>query len=287
LDPHFADEGTGPPVLLLHGWPDAARGWDAVGAGLRDAGRRVITPDNRGCGATRFRSAQTLRDGSAAALADDVLELADAHGLDRFAVVGHDWGARTAYTLACVAPERLTSIVTLALPYQPGGRFAMPSFGQARAFWYQWLMYVDAGAAAVRADPISFARAQWDTWSPAGWFRDEEFRATAAAFANPDWVDVTLHAYRSRFLADEPLDPRYDSWRSRVASVEVLDVPTLVIHGALDRCDEPDSFAPSDPYLGSGRRALLPGVGHFPHREAPEEVLALVHEHLTAGGEPA
>jgi hypothetical protein len=80
------------------------------------------------------------------------------------------------------------TIAALALPYQPRGAFAMSPFEQGRAFWYQWLMYVDDGASAVAADPVGFARIQWETWSPPGWFDDGEFDATARSFTTPDWV---------------------------------------------------------------------------------------------------
>ena len=94
-------------------------------------------------------------------------------------MVGHDWGARVAYALAAVVPERLSSIAGLALAYQPRGEFVFPSFAQAQNFWYQWLAYVDAGAEAVRNDPVGFARRQWETWSPPGWWDEAELEATA------------------------------------------------------------------------------------------------------------
>jgi pimeloyl-ACP methyl ester carboxylesterase len=215
-------------------------------------------------------------------LAQDVLDLTDALGLDRFAVVGHDWGGRTAYTLAAVAPERLSSLTALALAYQPRGRFDMPSFPDARLFWYQWLMYVDSGVEAIAADPVGFAREQWQTWSPPGWFDDEEFAATADAFANPDWVPVTLNAYRSRFRPAEPLDPRYDALRERIAQTDHLGVPTLMIHGAADSCDPPSTSAGLDDHFKTYHRVVLDAVGHFPHREAPDAVVDLVREHLIA-----
>jgi pimeloyl-ACP methyl ester carboxylesterase len=281
LEIAYAEHGhpDGPPVLLLHGWPDAARGWAPVVADLAEHGWRVIVPDNRGTGGTVFLSDRTPRDGSGAALAGDVLDLADRLGLDRFAVVGHDWGARVAYTLAAVAPDRVTRIAALALPYQPRGAFVMPDFAQARAFWYQWLMYVDAGADAVRRDPIGFARVQWETWSPPGWFSEAEFASTAMAFTNPDWVPITLHAYRSRFRA-EPGDPRYDPLRRTVGSTERLSVPTLMIQGGSDYCDEPAGSEGLEPYFDAYRRVVLDGVGHFPHREAPAAVAAKVRAHL-------
>ncbi|SHF58201.1 Pimeloyl-ACP methyl ester carboxylesterase [Jatrophihabitans endophyticus] len=277
----YTDEGDGPPVVLVHGWPDAARGWHDVRSGLIAAGHRVVVPSLRGSGGTRFHDDTTLRDGSGAALARDVLDLADLLGLGRFAVVGHDWGARTAYTLAAVAPHRVSSISTLALGYQPRGRFAVPaSFRESRLFWYQWLMCVDAGAAAVAADPVGFAREQWDTWSPAGWYEPAEFEATAASFANPDWVAVTLHAYRSRFREDEPRDPRYDDVRAAVAGTDRIDVPTLMVHGGADECDPPETSWGQAGHFGSYRRVVVDGAGHFPHREDPAAVLAAVTEHL-------
>ncbi|MEA3123142.1 MAG: hypothetical protein QOD67_161, partial [Caballeronia sp.] len=182
---------NGPPVMLLHGWPDAARAWTPVAARLAAAGFRTIAPDLRGAGDTRFLLAETARDGSGVALAQDVIDLADALGTDRFDVVGHDWGARAAYTLAALFPGRIARTVGLALAFQPKGAFELPHFSQARKFWYQWFMALDAAPAAIAADPKGFARLQWDTWSPPGWFDDEEFARTAAAFDNPDWVPVT------------------------------------------------------------------------------------------------
>ncbi len=272
----------GPPVVLLHGWPDAARGWRGVQVGLNEQGWRTIVPDLRGSGATRFRDAGTPRDGQAVALAQDALDLADTLGLGRIAVVGHDWGARAAYTLAALAPRRLTAIAALALAYQPRGSFTMPDFEQARAFWYQWLMFVDAGARAVREDPVGFARIQWDTWSPPGWFDDDEFAATAPAFTHPDWAAITLNAYRARFHANEPRDPRYDDLRRRLAEVERIGVPTLMIQGGDDRCDEPAASADQAAcFTGGYRRVVLDGVGHFPHREATAAVANLVADHLS------
>jgi pimeloyl-ACP methyl ester carboxylesterase len=272
----------GPPVLLLHGWPDAPRGWSAARDRLHDLGYRTIVPALRGSAATRFHSADTPRDGRGVALAADAIDVLDALGLERVSVVGHDWGARVAYTLAALAPQRVDAIVTLALAYQPRGAFEMPSLSQARAFWYQWLMYTDVGVDAITEDPVGFARIQWDTWSPAGWFDDAEFAETARSFANPDWVPITLNAYRSRFLASEPCDPRYEPLAARLASIKAVATPTVMIQGGADYCDEPASSADQEHYFTGGyRRVLLDGVGHFPHREAPHAVAHTIHEHLS------
>ena len=108
-------------------------------------------------------SENTPRFAARVALAQDAIDLADALQLERFAVLGHDWGARAAYNMAALYPERLTSITTLALAYQPRGIFKVPDFEQSRRFWYQWFQCFDGGVDALRHDAIGFAHIQWNT----------------------------------------------------------------------------------------------------------------------------
>src|SRR5205823_14779121 len=97
-----------------------------------------------------------------------------------------------------------------------------------------------------------------------------------------DWVAVSLRAYRSRFLTDEPRDPRYEPLARRLAEVEVITTPTLMIQGAGDRCDLPSGSANQERFFTGGyRRVLLDGVGHFPHREAPDEVAKAIDRYTT------
>jgi pimeloyl-ACP methyl ester carboxylesterase len=272
----------GPPILLLHGWPDDIHEWSAITGHLEKAGFYWVAPWVRGFGATRFLSSSTLRDGSGVALTQDAIDIADALGFERFSVVGHDWGARTGYTLAALCPERLASITALSLSYSPGGRFATPTFEQSQRWWYQWFMSTEPGAAAVRKDPIGFARHQWTSWSPPGWFSDAEFEATAESFKNSDWTAITLHAYRSRWKT-ERADDRYQLLRSRLTSVETIGTPTLLIQGDADRCNPPsESEGQARHFTGPYKRVLLKGVGHFPAREASELVAQMVLTHLKA-----
>jgi pimeloyl-ACP methyl ester carboxylesterase len=284
LDIAFESGGprSGSPVLLLHGWPDDVREWRAITTQLEKAGFYWVAPWVRGFGPTRFLSSDALRDGSGVALSQDALDLADALGFERFSVIGHDWGARTAYTLAALWPERLASITACSLSYSPGGRFATPTFEQSQRWWYQWYMATEPGAAAVRADPIGFARHQWTSWSPPGWFSDAEFAATAESFKNSDWTAITLHAYRSRWKS-EPADERYRPLKSRLATVETIETPTLMIQGDVDRCNPPsESQDQVHNFTGPYKRVVLPGVGHFPAREAPEQVAKIALAHLQA-----
>ncbi|SAL65690.1 alpha/beta hydrolase fold protein [Caballeronia peredens] len=283
LDIAYADAGPAdaPVVILLHGWPDAARAWKAVAARLNAAGYRTVVPELRGAGDTRFHSADTVRDGSGVALAKDAVDLADALGIAKFDVVGHDWGARAAYTIAALFPERVRRMAALALAYQPRGVFTLPDFSQARRFWYQWFMSLDGGPDAIAADPKGFARIQWDTWSPPGWFDEAEFATTARAFDNPDWVSITLNAYRRRWRGDQPSDPALADLYSRLATVERIGIPALMIQGGADSCDEPASSAGQEGYFTAGyRRVVIDGAGHFPLREAPDAVADAVIAHL-------
>lgn len=283
LEIAFEDNGQqGDPVaLLLHGWPDDATTWRGVTTHLESSGFRTVAPWLRGCGGSRFLSAATHRDGRAVALAQDALDLMTGLGIDRFAVVGHDWGARTAYALAALVPDRLTSIVALSLGYSPRGEFPVPPFEQSRAWWYQWFLSVDRGAEAFLRDPKGFARLQWDTWSPPGWFDERTFHEVAASFDNPDWTAITLNSYRGRWRS-ETHDPRYDHLQDEVASTEMLRVPTLMIQGTADGTVLPASTEDKDRYFTAGyRRVLLDGIGHFPAREAPAATASLILEHLS------
>jgi len=121
LEIAYADDGPrdGPPVLLLHGWPDSPRTWREVASRLAEAGYRPIVPALRGFAPTRFRDRDIPRSGQVVALAQDALDLLDGLGVGRAAVVGHDWGARAGYALAALAPERLSRLVTLSVGYTP------------------------------------------------------------------------------------------------------------------------------------------------------------------------
>lgn len=285
LEISYDDSGPpdAPAVLMLHGWPDSPRTWHEVAVGLNEAGLRTIVPALRGFAPTRFLDPATPRTGQIAALAQDAIDLLDALGLQRVAIAGHDWGARAAYTLAALVPDRVSAVVAVSVGYEPGGAMVLPSFEQARLWWYQWFQTLDAGAEAVRRDPIGFARLQWDTWSPTGWYDDAEFMATAEAFRHPDFVPITLHGYRVRWGAS-PRDPAYDEVEAAVATVTRLGVPTLVIHGGSDTCVAPEATeCKGGHFTGAYRRVVVPGAGHFVPREAPGTVADLILDHLAAG----
>lgn len=272
----------GSPVILLHGWPDDVRTWDAMLPGLHAAGWRCIVPYLRGFGPTRFRSEAIPRSGQLSALGQDVLDLADALALQRFAVIGHDWGARAAYIAALLAPERVRACVALSVGWGTNDPDQPLSLQQMQNYWYHWLMALERGAKLVRNRRRELTRHIWEIWNPNWAIADGDFETTAAAFDNPDWAEITLHSYRVRW-GHAPRYPDHDAIEARLAADQTIRVPTLVVHGGADPCNGPTTSEGKDHlFADSYRRVVLPDVGHFPQREAPLAVLDAVLGFISA-----
>ncbi|MDX3894659.1 alpha/beta hydrolase [Pusillimonas sp.] len=284
LDIHYADQGPrdGQPVFLLHGWPDSPHAWLHVARTLNQAGLRTVIPYLRGFGPTRFRAEATARSGQITALAQDVLDLADALGVERFSVVGHDWGARTAYALAALAPRRIARCVALSVGYGGG----TPAHRQAQQFWYQWYFATPQGEAALAGDRRGLCRYLWRQWSPHWESSGQDFDEAAPAFDNTDWLAVTLHGYRHRWGLAEA-DPRYAELEARLAPLPPIQIPTMLIHGEADGCILPQSSEGLEGRFAKYERVLLPDVGHFPQREAAADVAALALRWLSESHEVA
>jgi pimeloyl-ACP methyl ester carboxylesterase len=265
-------------AVLLHGWPDSPDGWAVVAERLATAGYRVLCPALRGFGPTRFRHADAMRSGQLAALGRDLLEFIAAMELQQPILIGHDWGAR-AVANACGLDAGIAShLVMLSVGYGTNDPQQSISLTQARNYWYHWYMATPRGAHTVEQDRQAFTRMMWDTWSPSAWYQEKDFTLAAMAFENPDWASVVLHSYRHRwgFVAG---DPAYDEDEARLNPAPRLVVPTLVLHGDADACNHPDSSAGKEAFFtGLYRRQLLEGVGHFPHREAPDQVAGAILE---------
>jgi pimeloyl-ACP methyl ester carboxylesterase len=263
-------------MFLVHGWPDSLRTWDDIVPGLNAAGYETIVPSLRGYGGTSFRNPDTPRSGETVALARDILDLADALGINRFGLIGHDWGTRALFDACILAPDRIEYAVALSLGWWPASAGRQLSWAQKQAFWYQWYLATPHGAEAFRADPLGFSRRQWDTWSPTDWYDEKAWQGTAIAFAGPDWCDVVVHYYRARWGQAEP-DPAYADDTAKVRAATVISTPMMVIHGLADKCCLPELSEACDEYFTTAyARETLEGIGHFPQREAPDEVARLI-----------
>jgi pimeloyl-ACP methyl ester carboxylesterase len=143
-------------------------------------------------------------------------------------------------------------------------------------------MALDRGAELVRNDRLNFTRYIWTIWNPNWRISEEEFGVTAASFENPDWPEITLHSYRVRWRLASG-DPVYDVVEAALATSPIIAVPTLVIHGGGDPCNDPSSSeCKEDFFAGQYQRVVLDRVGHFPQREAPEAVSEATVRFLTS-----
>jgi len=277
---------SGFPVLLLHGFPDDAHAYDQVAPVLARAGYRAISVFLRGFGPTRFLDRSAARTAEQAAIGQDVIDLADALSLPRFAVAGYDWGGRAAAVASVFRPDRVRaalliggySIQNTVTRGKPGAADG------ARRLWYQWYLNTEIGRDGLEQDRRGFCRLLWREWSPTWQFTDEMFEQTAASFDNPDFVDCAVHSYRHRNF-NAAGEARFQDAERRLAERPPLTVPTMLLHGA------DDTLGRVDPAISPGERQTLPriiakrivqGAGHFVPHEKPEPVAAALLELLSA-----
>lgn len=264
----------GPSIVLLHGFPDTLETWTmraTVGGapGLEDRlvadGYRTIALAMRGYAPSGIPS---NGDYSLRALASDVIATLDQFGIERGMVVGHDWGASASYAAAALHPERIERMVTLAIPpfpVLPSGaceRIARPhnfylAWGRTSAWW-------------LRRDRAAWVRHLYRAWSPDAAIPADHIEQVRHALTKPDRAAAAVGYYAAGV-----------SELDREAIERPIEVPTLAIYGTNEPRTRREAFARALPSLGVGSRIkALPGVGHWPHLEAPERVSKLVSEWL-------
>ena len=284
LDVAHVDAGPrdGPPVFLMHGFPYDIHAYAEVLPRLVAQGCRVIVPCLRGFGSTRFLSADTPRSGEQAALGADLLALMDALAIPRAVLAGYDWGGRAACVVAALWPERCSGLLSFnSYNIQNIARAMVPDTPEnERSLWYQYYLHSERGRAGLAADRRALCRLLWRTWSPTWAFDDASFARSAAAFDNPDFVDVVVHSYRHRFGL-VPGDPALVDTEARLARQPAITVPTLTFDGADDGVRPPAAAAQhGHRFTGLREHAVVPGVGHNMPQELPavfaDAVLRLV-----------
>ncbi|MEO8552389.1 MAG: alpha/beta hydrolase [Kofleriaceae bacterium] len=283
LDVGYVDEGTGPAVLLLHGWPYDIHSFDEVIPLLVARGHRVIVPYLRGFGSTTFRSRDTFRNGQQAAMAEDVIALMDALRLDKAIVAGFDWGARTANIVAALWPERCTAMVAVSgylVVDLKANLEPLPPAAEL-GWWYQYYFATDRGQRGYAANRHDFAKLIWKTASPTWQFSDATFERSAAAFENPDHVAIVIHNYRWRqSLVDG--ERRYDALEAKLAKAPVITVPSLTIGSDFDGA-RANGAAYARKFTGRYSHRILPGIGHDVPQEAPKAFADAILEVVRGG----
>jgi pimeloyl-ACP methyl ester carboxylesterase len=265
------EAGSGPLVLLLHGFPDDPWTWSKQIPALAAAGFRVVAPFMRG-----YLPATRPADGryDADALGADVIELIRALGGSPARVVGHDWGAVATYAAACQAPEAIDSVAVLAVGH-PSTFASLPlSPPHAHHAFHTWLFQLEHLRELVtRANDFALVDYLWRLWSPGHDDREHVERVKRETLDAPGVLDATLRYYPA--LVDLPSQrPDFVERFTRDTST-----PTLSIYGGNDPAHtltEGEHAHFSGPY----RREVVEGAGHFVHRERPERVNDLLVEWL-------
>jgi pimeloyl-ACP methyl ester carboxylesterase len=274
LNVGYADVGPsgGRPVILLHGWPYDIHSFVDVAPILAAAGYRVIVPYVRGYGTTRFLSADTLRNGQQAAVAMDAIAFMDALKIPMAIVAGCDWGARTADIVAAVWPERCKALVSVSgylIGSQAAGRTPLPPKAELQ-WWYQYYFATERGRLGYQKNTREFNKLIWQLASPMWNFDDATFDRTAAAFDNPDHVDVVIHNYRWRLGLAEG-ESQYDDLESKLARAPDIAVPAITLEGDANGAPHPDASAYAKKFSGKyAHRVVGGGVGHNLPQEAPQ-----------------
>jgi pimeloyl-ACP methyl ester carboxylesterase len=263
----------GPLALLLHGFPDTAWTWRHVAPALAEAGWHVVAPFSRGYAPTDLAPDANYQLG---ALVRDVVELHRALGADSDALlVGHDWGAMTAYGVGAFAPELFRAVVAMSIPPMPTLRGAFRGRGaarlglrQARCSWYVAVNQLP-GVSERAFGPL--VRRLWADWAP-GFDATQDLARVADALPDRRRRAAALGYYRA--LA-QPWRRSREYAAEQRACLAAPAVPTLYLHGELDRALLPEVAAQAGRDLARGSRvALVEGAGHFVQLQRPDVVAA-------------
>jgi pimeloyl-ACP methyl ester carboxylesterase len=258
----------GPPVLLLHGFPECWWGWSRQLGPLVDAGYRVIVPDQRGYGTSD--KPERTRDYAMPHLLADVRGLLDAFELERTALVCHDWGGAVGWDFALTHPERLTHFVALNIPHPSVFARELRRWRQLKRSWYilafqvPWLAerYLSSdGHRKLIGALFHHTRSR-----P---FDDDDLAIYREAFAQPGAVRGMLAWYRAA-LRHPPARPPH----------RTVDVPSLLIWGRHDEALGFPMAEPSAERLTDGRLEVIDEAAHFVQHDAPERVNELILEVL-------
>lgn len=299
------EEGDGPLVLLIHGFPETAYSWRWQLPDLAAAGYRAVAVDVRGYG--RSSKPVDVAEYRMTRLVDDNVALVHALGADTAAIVGHDWGSPIAANSALLAPEVFTSVAMLSVPYAPrGGPRPTEVFAQIGGdadFYVSYFQQLGVAEAEIEPDVRGWLRGCYtslsgDTMSDHG--SDAVFFITPGARMSdgfitgglPAWLsDADLAAYtdefeRSGFTGGLNRYRNVDrDWQDLAAyDAAPITQPSIFIGGSRDAStgwgqQAIDAFPSTLPGLRGSH--LLEGCGHWIQQERADEVNALLVAWLT------
>jgi pimeloyl-ACP methyl ester carboxylesterase len=257
---------AGPLALCLHGFPDSAHTWDSLLPELAAAGFRAVAPWTRGYAPTTIPADG---DYSLPTLGADANALhAALDGGSDAVLVGHDWGAMTAYGAAVLEPQRWRRLVALAVPPPAVAAAAFFRYPQLKRSFYVFLFQTPLAKLVAGADDLRFIENLWRDWSP-------PFDATAdiehakEALRDPANLSAAIGYYRAMFTTGAPSG--------------AVEQPTLYLHGSADGAFGVEGISDTLTQLSAESRVeVIDGTGHFLHLEQPAQVNRLIIEWVSA-----
>lgn len=258
---HYVAAGSGPLAILLHGYPEFWYSWrDQIPA--LAAIRRVVALDMRG-----YNLSEKPASGyDLATLTADVRGVIAALGERRADVVGHDWGGLIAWAFAMREPDFLRRLVVLNAPHPGTLKREWRHPGQFRRSAYVGFFQLRGVAEdAIARDNY---RQLWRTFRSAdrgrAWLTDEDIQRFVDALARPGALSAALSYYRQL--------PRHGA--SALSPARVIDAPTLLLWGELDRYLGPWMADDLEPWAPAIRVRRFPTAGHWLNQQLPEQVNA-------------
>ncbi len=250
------DEGAGPAVLLLHGFPDTAQLWRHQIPALHAVGLRTVAPDLRGFGESdKPQDVEAYRVPHCVA---DLLAILDTLEIDKVSVVGHDWGAGVAWALALMAPHRVERLVALSVGHPAS--FARRPVEQREKSWYMLLFQFPEAEDLLRQDDWALTR-EWMASHP-------DLDAAIERMAEPGALTAALNWYRAS------MHPRNEL---RGAQFPNVTVPTLGVWSSGDAFLLEAGMSNSGAHVDADwRYERIDGAGHWMQLEAPERVNELL-----------
>jgi pimeloyl-ACP methyl ester carboxylesterase len=257
-----ADEGAGPAVLLLHGFPDSSYVWRHQVAPLIEAGLRVVAPDLRGFGESD--APEAVEEYALTRSVADMLAVLDALDVERAHVVGHDFGAALAWLLAAMAPDRVDRLVVMSVGH-PATR-GQRTIEQREKAWYQLLFQFTGTAEQL------LARDGWKLMRELlrGGGDIERYLAD---LARPGKLTAGLNWYRANLSPDRELQAR--------PPVPPIAAAALGLWSTGDHFLTEDGMTRSAEFVsGSWRYERIEGASHWMQLDAPERINELLLEFL-------
>jgi pimeloyl-ACP methyl ester carboxylesterase len=255
------DTGTGSPVLLLHGWPDAANVWRHQVPALAADDYRVLAPNLRGFGGSSRPAA--VEAYVAPRMVGDVVGLLDHLSIERAHLVGHDWGAAISWMTAALVPDRVASVTALSVGHPAAFRSA--GWRQREKSWYM-LLFQFPGVAEQWLSADGFRNLRQ-------WSRHPDIDPVVERLAEPGALAASLNLYRAilppAWLVEPPLE------------LPPVQAPAMGIWSSGDLALTEEAMTGSAAQVaGPWRYERLDGVGHWLQLEAPEVVNALLLDFL-------